>query len=308
MILNLRELHAFKAITEHGSVGRAADALGLTQPALTRILKRLEQQVGVPLFERHAQGVALTAYGAALEPHAALMLAESARAVSELSEMRGLRKGVVRVGAVSSAVESFLPPAIDALLTQYPGIQVCIVEGLTDELAAWLVKGDIDLAVAFSMPETDELLLVCESEWQEGCHVVAAADHPLRRRAPLALGDLAGERWVLPPRGMAPREEWQQVFRAQGLAAPAVTVEARSVNAMRALVSRCGFLSWMPRLLLGAHLGLPRPIDVLPVAGVFVDRTFAIYRRRVGTLSPATVQLRDQLLRQVESLAPATLG
>ncbi len=305
MILNLRELHAFKAIVEHGSLGRAAEALSMTQPALTRVLKRLEAQVGATLFERHSSGMTPTPYGVALEPYASLMLAESANATRELREMLGLERGVIRVGAVSSAVESFLPLAIDQLLTRRPGLQVRIIEGLSDELALWLVKGDVDLAIGFSMPETDELSLVSESHWQEGCHVVAAADHPLRQQPRLRLADLQDARWTMPPRKMGPREEWEQMFRAQGVPVPPVAVEARSINAMRSLIVQCGFLSWMPRLLFGAHQGLPRPIEVLEVDETATIRSFAIYRRRHGTLSPATAELRDELLRQLSALPPA---
>ena len=183
MILNLRELQAFKAIAELGSLGKAADALNLTQPALTRTLKRLEHQLGVSLFERHAHGTTLTEYGRALEPHASLMLAESLNATRELREMLGQERGVVRVGTVASAVENFLPEAIARLTAERPGLQVQIVEGLADTLAVQLAKGDVDLVIGFAMPQTEGVSLVLASEWQEGCHIVCAADHPLR--APL---------------------------------------------------------------------------------------------------------------------------
>lgn len=154
MILNLRELQAFKAIAELGSLGKAADALNLTQPALTRTLKRLEHQLGVSLFERHAHGTTLTEYGRALEPHASLMLAESLNATRELREMLGQERGVVRVGTVASAVENFLPEAIARLTADRPGLQVHIGEGLADALAVQLAKGDVDLVIGFAVQHT----------------------------------------------------------------------------------------------------------------------------------------------------------
>ncbi|WP_322470440.1 LysR family transcriptional regulator [Hydrogenophaga sp. SNF1] len=304
-VLNLRELQVFQAVVECGSLGKASEVLNLTQPALTRILKRLEEQLGVALFDRHAHGMSLTPYGRALEPHASLMLSESGHAVRALREMQGLERGVVRVGAVSSAVEHFLPDAVGRLTERHPGVQVHIVEGLSDELAVWLAKGDIDLAIGFSMPADDAISLVSESEWQEGCHVVAAMDHPLRARPSLTLADLAGQRWVLVPRKMGPREEWQQLFWSQRMAPPPVAVEARSTSAIRALVARCGFLSWMPRVLLGECQGPSRAIEVLPVEGVASVRTFALFQRRHGTLSPATVRLRDDLLASIRALPSA---
>lgn len=305
MTLNLRELQVFKAVVELGSLGKASDALNLTQPALTRILKRLEQQLGAPLFDRHAHGMSPTPYGLALEPYASLMLSESSNAIREVREMLGLERGIVRVGAVSSAVENFLPDAVERLTANRPGVQVHVVEGLSDELALWLAKGEIDLAIGFAMPASEEITLIAQSELQEGCRVVAAIDHPLRSRQGLRLSDLAGQRWALSPRKMGPREEWLQLFLSHGLQPPAVAVEVRSINAIRAMVARCGFLSWMPRLLLGVHQGLPKAIDVLHVEGVSSVRTFALYQRRSGTLSPATIQLRDDLLVLIRNLAPA---
>ena len=302
MLLNLRELNAFKAIVDSGSLGRAAEALNLTQPALSRIIKRLEDQLGVPLFERHQRGVSLTEYGARLEPFANLLLSESQRAVQEIEAMRGLEKGVVRVGAVVSALGHLVPTAVEQLLRKWPGLQVHLVEALSEDLINMLVKGDIDLALAFSVPASDEVLQVSQSEWQEGCHVVVGASHPLFGRPDLALADLQGHRWALAPRGTQPREEWRQAFAARSLTPPVAIVESRSVTALRSLVATGGFLGWMPKLLVGNLPGDAAALSVLPVRDVKSFRRFALYHRREGTMSPATVGMRDELLAQIRAL------
>jgi DNA-binding transcriptional LysR family regulator len=301
MIRDLGQLRAFLAIVQFGSLGRAAEDLYVTQSALTKIIQRLENQVGASLFERTTHGMMLTSYGSAFEPYATLIVAEADNAVRELEAMRGLEKGLIKVGSVASALEGILPAAIDKLLIQWPGLQIRIVEGLADELAILLSKGDIDLAIAFSMPETDELSLVSESGWQEGCHVVAATTHPLRTRGELQLADLMNEKWVMPSKKMGPREEWNTVFLHQGLVPPTVTVETRSVGAMRSLVARCGFLSWMPNLLL-AYQGSNELISVLPVTGAHSLRHFAVYRRRRGTISLPTTKLLEELRVVVKEL------
>lgn len=301
MIRDIDQLKAFLAVVEFGSLGRAAHALHLTQPALTRIIRRLEDQVGAPLFDRHSGGMTLGPYGKALEPYASLLVAEAANAVREIDALRGLTKGLVKVGSVASALENVVPEAVDSLLGQWPGLQVRIVEGLDEELAAWLEKGDIDLAISFSMAESEELSMISESGWQDGCNIVAATSHPLRSRPALEFKDLAGARWVLPPRKMGPREEWHQVFLKNGCTPPPVSVETRSVGAMRTLVARAGFLSWMPNLLL-AYQGTNDSIRVLPVAGASSLRHFAVYRRRFGVLSQPTLKLLDELRRAVRDL------
>jgi DNA-binding transcriptional LysR family regulator len=247
----------------------------------------------------------LTSYGKAFEPYAKLIVAEADNAVREIAALQGLEKGLVRVGAVTSALASILPGAIDRLLTQWPGLQVRITEGLAEELAIWLAKGDIDLAIAFSMPQTEEITLVSESGWQEGCTVVAAIDHPLRKKALLQQSDLLGEKWVMPPRKLGPREEWQQWFLESELAAPAVAVETRSVDAMRALVARSGFLCWMPRLLIQSPSVSDSLIAPLPVEGAKFFRHFAIYRRRHGVLPAPSVKLLEELRQAVNDLRAA---
>lgn len=301
MIRDFGQLRAFLAIVQFGSIGRAAQSLHVTQSALTRILQRLEEQLGVALFERRAAGMMLTSYGSAFESYATLLVAEAGNAVREIAALRGLEKGLVRVGAVASALANILPNAIEKLLVQWSGLQVRIIEGLTDELAVWLAKGDIDLAIAFSIPQTIELAVVSESEWQEGCTVVACANHPLRKASHLDLSDLLYEKWVLPSRKMGPREEWQQVFLSNGLIPPPVAVETRSVDAMRALVTRSGFLSWMPHLLIDTQ-GLKNLITPLPVHGASSIRHFAVYRRRHGILSPPAAKLLEELRLEIEGM------
>lgn len=303
MIRDLGQMRAFLSVVEHGSLGRAAQELHVTQSALTRIIRRLEDQLGTPLFDRHASGMTLSPYGAALEPYASLLVAEAANAVREIDALRGLSKGLVKVGSVASAIENILPAAVDKLLTQWPGLQVNIVEGLDEELSNWLEKGEIDLAISFSMPESDQLIMISESGWQDGCHIVAAKDHPLRAKSKLELSDLTGVKWVLPPRKMGPREEWHQVFLKNGHQPPVVAVETRSVGAIRSLVGRAGFLSWLPDLLL-AYQGTEASIQTLPVLNAYSLRHFAVYRRRFGLLSQPAAKLLEELRITVCELMP----
>jgi DNA-binding transcriptional LysR family regulator len=301
MIKDLGQLQAFLTIIQTGSLGRAAESLCVTQSALTRIIQRLEDQIGAPLFERHTRGMTLTSYGLALKPYATYLVAESKNAVAEMEALRGLRKGVVRIGAVPSALETILPEAIDQLLEQWPGLQISIAEGITDELAVMLLKNEIDLAVALSLPESEHVALVTESGWQEGCHIVAALGHRLHAKDGLRLDDVLQEKWVLPPRRMGPREEWQQLFLGKGIVPPSPSVETSSVGAMRSLVSRCGFLSWLPDALLTSEAAA-NAIRPLMIEGAHVPRHFSVYRRRHGILSPPALKLIDELRRTVKSL------
>src|SRR5436309_15343394 len=95
MTFDLRQLNAFLAIVSTGSLGRAAETLHVTQPALSRTIRRLEEQVGAPLFERYSKGMQLTAIGSALLPHAVLLQREAEHATEEINAMRRLAKGTI---------------------------------------------------------------------------------------------------------------------------------------------------------------------------------------------------------------------
>jgi DNA-binding transcriptional LysR family regulator len=294
MTLNTRQISAFLAIVHNGTLGRAAVALNTTQPALSRMIKGMEEDLGVQLFERHATGMIVTAYAKALLPHAELLQAESRNAVEELNELRGLSKGTVRVGAVSSVLSEALPLAIDRVLKRWPGLHFNIVEGVEDFLEEALLKRDIDLAIAVSLKETQEISLVSGSGWHDVTMLVASTHHHLRQNPDLTLRDLQKERWATPPRGTTPRKEMEQIFLSQGLEPPEIIVETRSIITIKALVANAGFLSCIPFPLYLVERGA-NIIDGLLVPGGTVKRQFSIFRRRNGILPLPAVKLLEEL-------------
>ena len=174
MPLDARHLRVFLAVADHGGVGRAAIALGLTQPAVSRALRRLEVELGAALFERHSTGVRLTEYGRVLEPRARTIEAETQRAAEEIRTMQGLSSGTLKVGAVASVMTHLLPRALSGLLDRHPGLEVRIVEGVDDRLAEALRASEIDVAIGVEIEEDDELASVGSLRWQDHITIVAA--------------------------------------------------------------------------------------------------------------------------------------
>jgi DNA-binding transcriptional LysR family regulator len=294
MTLNVAELVTFTTIVKAGSLGRAADALNMSQPALSRTIKRLEQKLGVELFERHSKGMQLTDIGKAFLPHARLLHAEAEQAIEEIQALRGAAKGTVRVGAVASIVSSLLPSAIERVLRQWPGLQFEVVEGVWDLLAAALSKHEIDLALGAEAPDTDDIVAIRDCCWEDTSHVIVAADHPLRRRRKLTLADTLAERWTILPAGTGPHQHLERVFAEQGLGMPNIVVRTRSITVLKSLVVDSGFLSWMaePMFEPERRAGL---IAALPIPGVRGNRTLTAFRRRRGLLPAPTVKFLDEL-------------
>lgn len=294
MTFDGRHLGAFLAIVDLGSLGRAAEALHLTQPALSRTLQRLEAQVGAPLFERHSKGMWLTPIGQALLPHARLLRREMDNATEELDAMRGLAAGTIKVGAIGSVVSRVLPLAIAGVREHWPQLKVQVLEGVWDKLAQALLNHEIDIALDVVEREDDDIGPIADCRWQDRSHVVAAVGHPLRAQAPLSLADTLAQPWAVPPRGTAPYEHMRGVLAAHGLGLPNVVVETRSITALKALITRAGFLSWMAEPIYDAErsAGL---IDKLPLPGVVGTRTLTAFRRRKGILPGPAAKLVEQL-------------
>jgi len=299
MTFDLRQIGAFLAVCEHGSLGRAAAHLNVTQPALSRTIQRLEAQMGAPLFERYATGMVLTPYGEALLPHANLLWREADHAREAIHALRGLARGTIRVGAVASVASLVLPLAIRGVLARWPGLRVRILEGVGDFLADALVKHEIDLAIGIALPENEEICAVSDIGWHDSSDLVAATDHPLMRRQGLRLSDTLAHNWVMPPRGTAPFDELLHLFAGAGLPPPEIVAETRSIVALKSLVVRAGFLSWIagPMYEAERRAGLIAP---LPIPGASAARRLAVYRRRQGILPDPAVKLLEQL-RQVTS-------
>jgi DNA-binding transcriptional LysR family regulator len=294
MAFDLQQLHAFSAVASAGSLGRAAKALSVTQPALSRTIRRLEEQAGAPLFERHTKGMQLTDVGRALLPHAVLLQRESEHADEEVKALLGLARGTIRVGAVGSIACLVLPQAIGSVCKKWPNLQVQVTEGVWDRLADALVSHQIDLALAVEVEDSDEIEAVKDCRWEDTSFVVAGSSHPLHRKRRLTLADTLNERWAILPRGTGPFDHMQRLFARHDLPLPNVVVETRSVTVLKSLIGRSGFLGWMPEPMYDAErrAGL---IDALNIPGARDKRTLTAFRRRAGMLPGPAVKLLEAL-------------
>ncbi|RJF91944.1 LysR family transcriptional regulator [Noviherbaspirillum saxi] len=294
MTFDGRQLAAFLAIVQHGSLGRAAEELHITQPGLSRTIKRLEEQLGAPLFERNSKGMLLTPIGEALLPRATLLQQESAHAIEEINAMRGLAKGTIKVGSIGSVASHILPMAIDRVLNRWPNLRVYVIEGVWDRLAEGLNKHEIDIALGVAMEDSDDIVAIADCRWEDNSYIVASPAHPLHAQTTVSLADTLHHRWATMPRGTAPFNHMRDIFRAHGITPPNVVVETRSVVMLKSLVSEAGFLSWMSGTMYEAEskAGL---IEALPIKNIKATRSLTAFRRRKGILPKPAVKLIEEL-------------
>ncbi len=300
MTFHPRELQTFLAIERCGSIGRAALELGLTQPAVSRSIKRLEEDLGVALFERLPTGMALTAYGRVFKPYAELLSAEATHAVDAIDALRGLKKGVLRIGAIGSAVSTVLPEAVRDLYRHHPHLSVKILEAIEDVLVDALVAGDIDLALVVTPVEDERIALIREYALGDSFQVVARSEHPLHAQASVELADLLRYPWIAPPPSSSVTARTWEVFAKHGLAMPEVVVETRSITALRSILLCSDFVACIPKALVATEVaaGLVRPF---PFEYAQWQRNFFLLRRRRGLLPPPAMAFLG-ILKNLQSV------
>ena len=228
MALEPRQLKAFLAIVHTGSLGRAAQTLHLTQPALSRVVKQMENQLRVQLFERRTTGMELTTFGKALLPYATHLTEEADLAIEEINVRLGLGRGTLRIGTVGSAAMVVLPSLVDRFQKQWPNLQLQITEAVEDKLAAALVNNDVDVVLSGPIAETEEIMQVCEHRFSDRSVVIASASHPLHERRKVALADLLELPWAMPSSDAEPRRLFDALIHQLGAKPPRIAVETRS--------------------------------------------------------------------------------
>jgi len=286
-----RTRDAFLTIAKLGSIGRAAEALNMSQPTLSRMVKRLELRLGVPLFDRFASGVTLNIYGEALLPFANRIEIETSHALDEIERLRTGSLGVLRIGSAVSVGMHLLPPIFHRMTMENPNLRIEMTEGVQDTLEPALLNRQVDIIIATELPPNEDMLKL-DPHFIDYGSVIASPHHPARERGPLTVADLGDFPWTMPPHGSQPRRGFERVLAEVGAQPPRIAVETWSTSMMKALVADSGFLSWLPHPIYAVEekAGL---IGDLEVAGMTVRRRMYMYRRSRGLIPPAVTRFLE---------------
>jgi DNA-binding transcriptional LysR family regulator len=280
--MDLRDLEYFAVVAHHGHLGRAAEALGLGQPALSMSLRRLEKSAQTKLVKRTPKGVELTAVGAALLSHVGKLKLARDDLAREVADLAHGKAGHLRIGASPSNAEVCLPEACSTLLMEAPKVTFNVAVLDNDALLPTLRKGELDIAVThirpFSQPDVT-LELFREDEFVVYC----ASSHRLASARSLTLDDLAQERWAVT---VASTFSLRQAFQARGLPEPRIALVSELVMFKLRAVARSDLVGITVKVNIDAaatQLGL----KILPVKNLDWVRPAAVAYRKDAYLSPA---------------------
>lgn len=294
--MNLRYIRYFLAVAEHQSFTRAAQALYISQPALSQHIKALEENLGVQLFDRSGRKIRLTDSGEVYLHYvqqAFQVLNEGKRVIHE---MESLSQGSLRLAVTPSFITYFIGPLISELYALYPNVTVQVQESSQDNIENMLLKDEIDIGIGFD--ETHSSNIASEPLLIEKLTLVAAANHPFAKYNAITADDLRDENFILLNPKFATRLQIDHHFRQAGLHFQ-VHMEVDSINAIIAIVRRTSLLTIIPGNIPSPDNGL----IAIPLPAPPLERTAILMRRKDAWQSAAVkafIEIAKKLAHELE--------
>jgi LysR family transcriptional regulator, regulator of abg operon len=293
--MDYRQLQLFIAAAERLNLSQAAEAMGLTQPGLSKSLHKLQRQLGVRLYTTRGRGIELTEAGRALLGHCRILDTQLADARATLAGIASGVLGHARIGAGPAWISRHLPDAIATILTTHPKLRFTVEAGYPEKLIGRLRQGDLDVVIGALPHNRADPDLGYQRLTSDTIGVIARAGHPLLRRPNRGLAEYAAYAWALPNRAELVRQRLDKVFRGAGLGEPRTAVESDSLSMLLATLRLTDCLS----------LATTHTLQHAEAYGIVaVDHEALHFRREAGlisrrhaTASPAVQLLAAQIRR-----------
>ena len=270
--MDFKQLRAFLTVAETGNVTRAADVLHLVQPAVSRQIRLLEEDIGAPLFDRERHGMALTDAGQTLVGYARRAMLELDRARAEIGTTGDTVGGLVTLGLLPSTIDVLSSRLVAEITREHRGIRVRIAMGYAGTLLRWLEAGEVDAALLYGVERSSDVQvrpLVEEALW-----VIGPKEAKLRAEKPVALAELAKHKLVLPsaPHGIRTLVEHACAVSNVTLS---LSAETNALSVQRSLVLGGHGLTILPPIAVAEDLKKGR-LTGAPLAEPGITRTIVL--------------------------------
>jgi len=295
--VTMAQLRALIAVESTGGYASAAVQIGLSQPAVHRAVRDLQQFLGAQLLVRAGKAVRPTDVASRFVRFARLMLSELRTGLDEISALDAGDGGRIELGTLPMARAVFLPELLQQFATAHPTATVRVMEAPYDELLNDLRQGDIDMFIGGALrdpsPTND---IVQEGLFDDEPVIVGNAKHPLRQKKRLTPADLLHFPWIVPSAGVPMRANWERMFRDHGLEPPKVRIECGSMLIARGLLFKGDWLTLMSRdqILFERTAGALAEIEA---PGAILRRRIVLTRRRDWRPTPLQAHLVEMAHR-----------
>lgn len=283
--LKTRQLMLLIAIEEQGNIHRAAEVLNMSQPAASKLLKDLEDLIGVSLFERLPRGMRPTWYGESMIRHARIALSSLNEAGAEIDALKAGHAGNVAIGAIAGPAMTLLPPALALINQEHPDLRVSVLVESSDVLLEHLAQNKIDLMIGRLFARHDKRNLQYEPVAEEEVCAIARPDHPLLGMKRPTLKELAQASWVVPPEGSVLRHRFELMFQNAGLQVPRRAVGTAALVLLPRLLRDSDHLAVVP-VDVGRYYAEHGMVRIVPVELSCRMDSFGFITRTDWLLSP----------------------
>lgn len=298
MNVSLRQLRVFLAVAEHRSFSRAGDVIGLTQPAVSRCIRELENEIGIKLLDRTTREVLLTAEGTGLVGEVGRLLDELETTLQAARNVGEQRRGRVRVASSPTISANLMPACVARSLKRYPQISLVLHDQVQRLTIQSVLTGEVDFGVIVDPQSADELHT--ETIMEDPFCLILPQTHPLARKVSVHWAELDRQKLVLLDYASGSRPLIDQELARHGVSYTVVQELGHPTTVFRMLQTGIG-ISVMPRL------ALPLPessgLTMRPLAPE-VNRQIMLARRRNRSLSPAAEVVWALVRQMAKELYP----
>ena len=302
--MELRDLEYFVVVAEQGNLGRAADILGLSQPALSKCLGRLESTLAVKLFNRTPKGMELTAEGSLLLSRARDLRQSLRNVAQEVADLSRGRAGHIRIGVGPVVHEQLVVDSVCELMREAPRVATKLMISDADEILPALRKGELDLVVNILYP-TEPVGLACTPLYEDEFVVCCSSGHRLAARDQVTVSELSAERWALSESSLPTQQRLGDVFREHGLAPPTVALVCRSTGMRLQAAAGSDLLLYTSGIAAARAIDAGAPIRILPVAALAWRRPIGVICREEQYVHPAALRLIELLKNAAATISSA---
>lgn len=300
--MNTRFLRYFVACVENHTMLAAAEAVHISQPALSKAIATLEQELGVTLLDRHPRGVAPTPFGRTLFRYAKMIDSEMRRAIAEIDAQRGMTRGTIVIGVIPTMTE-MMGQVAGAVMRSHPGLRLKLRVAFSSELARALLDGELDFAVLLIPAEERSPGLAFDPLLRTGPVVAVREDHPLTRRPRASLKDLNAFQWLIPDFPASHRAIIHRAFLDAGLPPPTAVIEVSTIVFFDSLIRQSDFVTVAPATLLNARAA--SALVALDTDFVFPLEEVGLAYRENSTLLPGARAVMDLVRAQCANMPGA---
>ncbi|HTY88045.1 MAG TPA: LysR family transcriptional regulator [Candidatus Acidoferrum sp.] len=289
--MNRNHLALFHAVAQAGGISRGAQRVRVSQPAVSKQIRELEEALGTRLLERLPRGTRLTESGRILAGYAQRLQALEQEAEAAMKEFHGLQRGRLAVGASMTIGTHLIPQAFGEFHRRYPDIELHLEIANTRTIRENLMQGVIEIGLTEGLIQGEHF----DSEifFQDELVAIAPCGHPLLKAGPVSARRICEEPFILREEGSGTREVVERALGKRGLAVQPVLSLTSPEAIKNAVVAGLG-LAIISRLTIGLELRAGS-LAIIPVKDLVIHRPLHLQRLRGRTMSPATAKFLEIL-------------